>query len=85
MNTSQSPHALNRELARKLNEEARTNPQSPYAGKFVGIANGQVVAVSDSLDEMTRLLRQAEPDPEKTIWIEASADYDEVHQVWSFP
>jgi hypothetical protein len=83
MSTFQSPQALNRQLARKLNEDARTNPQSPYAGKFVGIANGQVVAVCDSLDEMARLLRKAEPDPEKTFWIEASADYDAVDQVWS--
>jgi hypothetical protein len=39
---------VNRELACKINEEARRNPQSPYANKFVGIANGQVAVVADS-------------------------------------
>ena len=73
---------VNRELARKINEEARANPQSPYANKFVGIANGQVVAVAEDLDEMTRQLRQAETDPRKCFWVEASRDYDEVHEIW---
>ena len=33
---------LNRELARKINEEACKDPQSPYANKFVGPAEGIV-------------------------------------------
>jgi hypothetical protein len=73
---------LNREVAGKINEEARRNPQSPYANKFVGIANGQVVVVADDLDEMDRGLRQAEPDPSKCFWVEASRNYDEVHEIW---
>ncbi len=73
---------LNRELARRINEEARSNSQSPYANKFVGIANGQVVAVADDLDEMTRQLRQVEADPRKCFWVEASRDYKEVHEIW---
>jgi Family of unknown function (DUF5678) len=73
---------INRELARQINQDARSNPQSPYANKFVGIANGKVVAVADNLDEMTRQLRQAEADPSKCFWLEASRDYDEVHEIW---
>ena len=73
---------LNRELARKINEEALRNPQSPYANKFVGIANGQVVVVADSLDEMSRRLRQIEPDPSKTFGVEASEDPNEVNEIW---
>ncbi len=76
---------LNRELARKINEEALRNPQSPYANKFVGIANGQVVVVADDPDELARRLRQAEPDPAKTFWVEASRDYDKVEYIWSLP
>jgi len=38
----------NQELARRINQEARNDPMSPYAGKFVGIANGQVVVVADN-------------------------------------
>jgi hypothetical protein len=72
-------HALNRDLALKINAEARSNPQSPYANKFVGIANGQVVAVADTLQAMVRRLRQVEPDPTKTLCVEASEDLDRVH------
>ena len=73
---------INQNLARQINQDARGNPQSPHAGKFVGIANGQVVALADNLDEMTRLLRQVEPDVRKCFWVEASRDYEEVHEVW---
>jgi len=76
---------LNRELARKINEEARQNPQSPYANKLVGIANGRVVVVADNFDEMIRRLRQAEPDPTKTLGVEASRDYNVVEEIWELP
>lgn len=72
----------NRELARQINEEALQNPNSPYANKFVGIANGQVVVVADNLNEMARNLRQIEPDPAKCFGVEASRDYSEVHEIW---
>ena len=73
----------NRDLARKINEEAKSNPRSPYVGKFVGIANGRVVAVANDWDEVVRVLRQAEPDPAKTFCLEAGLDYDEVQGIWS--
>jgi ubiquinone biosynthesis protein UbiJ len=73
---------LNRELARRINQEARSNPQSLYANKFVGIANGQVVVVADELDDLARRLRQLEPDPTKTICLEASRDYSVVEEIW---
>jgi len=73
---------IHEELARKINEEARGDPHSPYANKFVGLANGQVVAVADDLDEMSRLLEQVEPDPARCYGVEASRDYDEVHEIW---
>jgi hypothetical protein len=82
MSDTSTVQALNRELARRINEEARSNPQSPYANKFVGIANGQVVVVADDLDELARRLRQAEPDPSKTFCVEASRDYSVVEEIW---
>ena len=82
MSTVASIQDLNRELASRINAEARSNPQSPYANKFVGIANGQVVVVTDDLDDLAQRLRQAEPDPTKTFWVEASCDYNEVHEIW---
>ena len=83
MSTNVSVRELNEELARKINEEALANPQSPYANKWVGIANGQVVVVVDDLDEMINRLRQIEPDPTKTFSVEASRDYTEVIEIWS--
>jgi hypothetical protein len=82
MSSSGKVKELNRQLAKRINEEARNNPQSPYANKFVGIANGQVVVVADDLDEMVRRLRQVEPDPSKTFGVEANEDPDEVHEIW---
>ena len=73
---------VNRELARRINEEARRNPQSPYANKFVGIANGRVVVVADDHDEMITQLLQVEPDSTKCFGVEASRNYEEVHEIW---
>jgi hypothetical protein len=83
MSTFAEVQERNQELARQINEEALRNPQSPYAGKFVGIANGQVVVVADTRQAMIGRLRQIEPDPEKTCCLEASRDYDEVIEIWS--
>ena len=81
MTTVAEVERLNRDLADKINQEARSNPNSPYAGKFVGSANGQVVIVTDNLDELGRCLREVEQDRRKTFWVEASRDYDEVIEI----
>jgi hypothetical protein len=73
---------VNRDLANQINAEARSNPQSPYANKFVGIANGKVAVVGDNLDQVIERLRQLEPVPRNCFFIEASRDYDEIHEVW---
>jgi hypothetical protein len=72
----------NEQLVRQINQEGRRDPKSPYAGKFVGIANGQVVVVADSWREAAERLRQVESDPSKCRCIEASADYDRVEEIW---
>jgi hypothetical protein len=74
--------SANERLARQINQEARQNPDSPYAGKFVGFANGQVVVVADSLRAVMERLRQVEPDPAKCFCLEASADYEQVDEIW---
>jgi hypothetical protein len=83
MSTLAEIQERNRALADEINKEALRNPQSPYANKFVGIANGQVVVVEDTLDAMCRRLVEIEPDPKKTMSLEASYDYDEVIEIWS--
>lgn len=83
MVSSKTVQELNRELADKLAEEGRNDPKSPYAGKFVGIANGQVVVVADDLNEMVSRLRQVEPDRTKTFGVEVGHDYSVVEEVWT--
>lgn len=73
---------LNRDLADKLCDEAKRDPKSPYHGKFVGIANGKVVVVTDNLSELGRCLRQSDPNPANTFWFEVDRDYNEVHEIW---
>lgn len=82
MATPKTVQELNCELADKLAEEGRTDPNSVYAGKFVGIANGQVVVVANDLNEMASRLRQVEPDPSKTFGVEVGRDYDAVEEIW---
>lgn len=72
----------NRELAQRINDEARTNSQSTYAGKFVGLANGQVVIVATSLEDVVQRLQQVEMDPQRTFCIEAGLDYEAVQHIW---
>jgi hypothetical protein len=74
--------SANERLARQINQEARKDPQSPYAGKLVGIANGRVVVVADTWREVADRLRQVEPDAARCRCIEASADYDRVEEIW---
>src|SRR5436309_1029651 len=83
MPNSASVKEINADLARRINEEALRDPNSPYAGKFVGIANGEVVVVADDLDTMLLRLRQIEPDSTRTYSIEASHDYSVVEEIWS--
>ncbi len=73
---------LNREVADRINEEARNDPASAFAGKFVGIVNGQVVAVADDLDDVVERLRQIEGDPSTTFCFEAGLDYCQVEDIW---
>ena len=82
MPTSSSVQDLNRDLARQILDEARGNPQSPYAGKFVGIANGQLVVVADNWDAVAQRLSQVEPDASKTFCLEAGVDYNAVQEIW---
>ena len=71
----------NEALARKIGEEARSDPRSPYAGKFVAIVNGQVAAVADSWRELGPKLRQMGASPAETLCVEVSRDPDEVMDI----
>lgn len=82
MSDPNASRQLNEELARRINQEARANPKSPYAGKFVAISNGQVVAIADDLDDLDRQLDALALDPHELFCVEASRDYDKVEYIW---
>jgi hypothetical protein len=82
MSEDTSIRAINERLAQEINREARTDPNSPCAHKFVGIANGKVVVVADTWREVDLVLEQVEPDPTRCYAVDASADYDRVEVIW---
>jgi len=82
MSTLEEEQEKARILSRQINHEARSNPHSPYAGKFVGILHGQVIVVADTLDEVAEILERLEADPHRRYFVDASADYDSKHDVW---
>ena len=75
--------ARNFEVARRINREARADPSSPYAGKYIGVWRGEVVAVAQTLGEVVaRLDELPQPAPQEAVWIEASVDYDQTYMIW---
>jgi hypothetical protein len=82
MLTQTEEQKRNEALARQINQEARNNPQSPYAGKCVGLLDGKVVAVMDTLDEVFEALAKIEPDPRRGMIVEVGANYDETVYIW---
>jgi len=79
-----SVQRVNQELADRLMTEARQNPPSGGAGQFVGIANGQVVVVTNDLNELVRRLNEVEPDTRKTCCIEPGRDLSKFHEIWDY-
>src|SRR3954469_23361699 len=63
---------LNKEVAERIWREVRADPSSPYAGKVVGIANGEVVHVGDDLDTTLRRVREIEPNVWRGVCLEPS-------------
>jgi tetrahydromethanopterin S-methyltransferase subunit G len=75
---------INRELADKVVAEASQNP-SAYPGKYIGIANGQVVIVSDDLDAVDDRLDEVESDPSRTYVVDLTLDPKKVEYIWGTP
>jgi hypothetical protein len=82
MSSLEEVQKQNRELAERINEEARNDPNSPYAGKWVGIANGQVVVVTDDPESLYYRLKEIEPDPRRVYGVDAGHDPNKVEYVW---
>jgi hypothetical protein len=78
MVTRDEVQKLNLELAQQIQDEVDRDPNSPYAGKWIGVANGQVVIVSEDGDEVMKRLHEVEPDPELGLIVEGAviSQYD---------
>jgi hypothetical protein len=76
-------HEIDSRLVRAINQEARSDPASPYAGKFVAIANGKVVAVGDRLEDVVAAFKQMVPERTQGVIFEANADYEGSHEIWT--
>jgi hypothetical protein len=81
MEKNGSIRSINERLARKIRREGKGNPKSPYANRFVGIANGTVVIVADTHSEMIKQLRKIEPDASRCYAVDVAADYDRTYDV----
>ena len=81
--TREEQRQLDAEFGMRINRETRANPNSPYAGKYVVVANCEVVTVADSLDEMRANILALGLNPRESFYVEASANYDE--PIWMSP
>ena len=54
MEKNGSIRALNERLARKVRREGQADPKFPYPTRFVGLANGKVVVIADTLTDASR-------------------------------
>jgi hypothetical protein len=70
MDDRQTIITRNRDLLWQINEELLRDPNHPYTGRWIGIANGQVVFVGDSKEQVEKRLHEIEPDSFRTFCIE---------------
>jgi hypothetical protein len=82
VNVDVRPQEQDLALARNISREARANPASPYARKYIGILDGKVLVIASSPEEGLRELRKAAPDTGRGLLIDTSVDYDAVHEIW---
>ncbi len=69
---------LNKEVAERIWRAVQADPSSPYAGKVVGIANGQVVLVGDDRAASLRRLREIEPNVWRGCCFEPSRPAEQI-------
>ena len=73
--------ALNRQAYEEMKEQLRRD----YAGQYVAIAFGRVIAASPDFDEALATVKQLEPPPEHCVVFPAEEDpmFDVVHNPYT--
>ncbi len=84
MSTLEEVRRQNQELADRIKEETSKDPHSPYAGKCVGIINGQVVAVDDEVYAVLRRLSELETDAHRVFLVDPNYDPTKVEYIWRY-
>jgi hypothetical protein len=82
VSTPNSAIERNHATARRINAEVAGNPQSPYAGKFVGIVDGQITAVANDLSGLVERLRESGIDFSRAMLMEVGVDHDLPVEIW---
>jgi len=83
MNAAGEAFKENETRFRDINREARSNPHSPYAGKWIGMLGGEIVAIADDAEETLAKLRGIAPDPTSGLVFFGNGDYDTTDFIWS--
>jgi hypothetical protein len=63
-------------------ESARHDPGAPFAGKFIAISDGQVVAQADDLDGLVQRLHQIDAELGPTLCLEVGIDHNHDQEIW---
>lgn len=69
-------------VANRINRETRANPDSPYTGKFIGVWHEEVVAVGETLDEVSWQLDELGDKDFQAVCLGASIDYETPVMIW---
>ena len=72
-----------RRLTHQIQREAQTDPHSQYAGKWVALFGGEVIAIADTAEQASEALRAREPQRrERGAYFQVGVDYETVQEIW---
>ena len=57
----------NWQVARRINRETRADSDSPYAGKYIGVWNEEVVVTGETLDEVCDAIKALGDLPQASV------------------
>lgn len=72
----------NQDLADLINAETLANPKSVYAGKFVAILSGKIIAVTDTVEDCMAAFGGLDPENNCSFLLEVGRSFDDVLEVW---
>jgi hypothetical protein len=68
-------------LAQQIHQDARTNPRSPYVGKWVALLHGQIAATADTMEEAIAQLEAQYPG-QRAFLVDTDADPEIADEIW---